>query len=370
LSASYEFWLTDDAGKRITLLKNFSFASYSRSTRGLGVIQLGLPLKEHLDHAPTIFQPDWRIDVWRSPEIGYQKRREGSFFLRKFQIYNRSEDDMNMIKFFGRSPLDILRRWSVYSVVEANYKKTDYIDDMMKSIVTQEFITGAHTVPAGEFTVDGDLGLGPSITHTFLGKNVQDIITELKAISFNKNAVTPASRRIFYDVVEGPGQTGGFGYIFRTYADLRGSDRSGTGLVFSVENGNLRSPEYFEDYLDQITVARVNTVVVSNSDAYLSRWNSIMNYRNGDITDAASSSSIGNQMLADDKKEISFGAYFLSTPGSPRQPRSLYGIDWDLGDLLPVQYAGINKNVEVEIVWISVNESGEENIVGSNRVGE
>ena len=369
MSASYEFFLTDDAGKRIALMKNYSFASYSRSTRGLGIIQFGLPLKEILSYTPRMFQPDVRIDVWRSPDIGYQKRREGSFFLRKFHIYSREEDNMLMIEFFGRCPLDILRRWSVYSITESNYKKTDNIDDMMKAVVTQEFITDAHTVPVGEFTVDGDLGLGPSATHTFLGKTVRDVCDELKAISFNKNAESSANRRIFFDVVEGPGQTGGFGYVFRTYADLRGTDRT-DGTVFSVENGNLKSPEYYEDYLDQITVAQVNTVQVSNADRLASRWNNIMEYRNGTPTDSAASTALGNQMLSDGKKDVALSAFFLSTPGSKMQPRSLYGIDWDLGDLLPVQYAGINMNAEVEIVWVAVNEAGEENIVGANKVGE
>ena len=368
MSSLHEFWLCDDAGKRITLLKKFAFASYSRSSRGLGVIQFGLPLEEYLAFVPTVFQPDMRIDVWRSPEYGYAKRRESSYFLRKYRIYDREEDGMRTIEFYGRSPLDILRRWSVYSTLEANYKKTDYIDDMMKSIVTQEFITGAHCVPAGEFSVDGDTSLGPSVTHSFLGKTVRDVCDELKAISYSKYADDPTNRRILYDVVEGAGQTNGFGYVFRTYADLRGVDRT-KGLVFSPENGNLKSTEYYEDFLDQVTVAQVGATQVSDPDTTLSRWNSIMNYKANSSTDAAVRTADANKMLAEEGKDISFGAYFLSTPGSPTQPRSLYGVDWDFGDLLPVQYAGVNLNAEVEIVWVSVDEMGQENIVGSNRVG-
>lgn len=369
MSSSYEFWLTDDAGKRITLLKNFQWVSYSRSSRGLGVIQLGLPLDEHLAFAPTVFQPDWRIDVWRSPEYGFPKRRESSYFLRKFRIYDREEDGLRQIEFFGRTPLDILRRWAVYSTTEANYKKTDYIDDMMKAIVTQEFVTGAHCVPTGELTVEGDLSLGPSITHSFLGKTVRDVLDELKAISFTKNADDPTNRRIFFDVVEsGPTATNGFNYIFRTYADLRGVDRT-QGVVFSMENGNLKDPEYYQDFLDQVTVAQVGATQVSSPDTTLSRWNSIMNYKSSSSSDATVDTSAANRMLFEQGKDISFGAYILNTPGSPTQPRSLYGVDWDFGDLLPIQYAGVNMEAEVEIVWVSVDENGAENIVGSNRVG-
>lgn len=368
MSSEYEFWLTDDAGRRIMLLKDFAFASYSRSTRGLGVIQFGLPLDAYLSGVPSIFQKDWRIDVWRSPMYGYPKRRESSYFLRKFRIYDREEDSMRMIEFFGRSPLDILRRWSVSTTVAAEYEKTDYLDDMMKDIVDDVFIVGAHCVPGGEFSVDGATGLGPLISQTFKGKNVRDVITDLKATSFSLNADDPTNRRIFFDVVEGPGLENGFGYIFRTYADLRGIDRT-KGTVFSPENGNMHDPEYFEDYLDQITVALVNTTTVTDPEATSSRWNSIQEYRASSATLAGSDTATANQILSEKGKRISLGAYFDNTPGSPDQPQSLYGIDWDLGDLLPVQYAGKNLQAEVEIVWVSVNENGQENIVGSNRVG-
>ena len=369
MSAKYEFWLTDDAGRRMLLLKDFAFSSYSRSTRGLGTILFGLPLKVYLSYVPTIFQPDWRIDVWRSAANGVPKRRESSYLLRKYRVYDREEDSMRMIEFFGRSPLDILRRGAVSNTVAAQYKKTDYIDDMMKAIVTDVFITGGQCVPAGEFSVEGDLSLGPSITQEFKGKNVRDVLTDLKATSFSLNHADSTKRRIFFDVVEGLGLDNGFGYTFRTYADLRGIDRT-NGTVFSPENGNLIDTEYFENYLDEITVAEVGVTTVTSPDALLSRWNSIKEYRAASTPDVSIDTSTANQMLSEDGKKISIGAYFVNSPGSSDQPRSLYGIDWDLGDLLPVQYAGKNLQAEVEIVWVSVNDMGVENIVGSNRVGE
>jgi len=374
MSASYEFWLTDDAGIRITLLKNYSYASYSRSTRGYGIIQLGIPLEEYLAFVPVLFQPDWRIDVYRSPEQGIPKRREGSYFLRKFRIYDRETDAVRMIQFFGRSPIDILRRWSVCldfggsPHVVTDYKTTDYIDDMMKSLVNRLFITGGNVAPAGEFSVDGDTSLGPIITRSYLGKNILDVLTDLKATSFSLNQEDSTNRKIYFDCVEGPGKVNGFGYIFRTFANIRGVDRT-KSLVFSMENGNMRTPEYYEDYLDQSTIVQVGTTTVTSPDSTLSRWNNILKYKNHNPTDTGDETSMANQILNEEKKDISMGAYFLSNSGSSNQPRSLYGVDWDLGDLLPVNYAGKNMNVEVEIVWVSIDEIGRENIVGSNRVG-
>lgn len=363
MNPAYEFWLCDDAGVRITLLKDFSFASFSRSTRGLGTILFGLPLDAYIPYVPIIFQPDWRIDAYRSPGYGIPKRREGSFLLRKFNIYDRTEDNLRMIEFYGRSPLDLIRRWSMVDPDPATYEITDHVDDIMKLIVNDIAV-----FPAGEFSVDADLGLGPIVSQSFFGKNALDVITDLKATSFYLNFTSSTNRRIFFDVIEGPGLINGFGYIFRTYADLRGTDRT-KGVVFSTENGNLNSPSYFEDYLDEVTIAQIGSTIVYSPDRYLSRWNQILEYQNIISTDAGVETSRANQILANKEKKLSLTANLLNTPGSSSNPRSLYGVDWDLGDLVPVQYANKNFTAEIEIVWISVNDQGEENIVGQNKVG-
>jgi hypothetical protein len=204
---------------------------------------------------------------------------------------------------------------------------------------------------------------------SFHGRNVLDVLKDLKATSIALNYANPANRKIYFDVVEGPGLSGGFGYVFRTYADLRGTDRT-SGLVFSVENGNLEGPDYSEDYLDEITTIQIGAgVTLSNdSEKFLSRWNTISSYQSPS-TDAAADLSRANQALHDGSALKSLAATFLNTPGSPSQPRSLYGVDWDLGDLLPVQYAGKAMTADVSIVYIAIDENGKENITGSNIVG-
>lgn len=367
--SSHEFWLTDDAGRRFGLLNNYAFASYSRSTRGYGVVQFGLPLEEWMRVAPIVFQPDWRLDVWRSPAPKFNSRRESSYFLRKYRIYDQVDKGVRMIELFGRCPLDILRRWTVASTDPAKWKMTGKADDLMKAVVKQEFITGGNCVPTGELVVEGDVSLGPVITSSFCGKNVLKVCQDMKADTFSLHETNSSNRRIFFDVVEGGISISGFNYIFRTYADLRGLDRT-KDLIFSIENGNLKTPAYEENYLDEETVAQVNDTVVTSPDSKLSRWNSIMGFKSTHASDSDSDTDAANKMLSDKKKKISLDAYFLDSPGSTDQPRSLYGIDWDLGDLLRVQYVGKNMDAEVEIVWIAVDENGHENIVGSNRVGE
>lgn len=84
----------------------------------------------------------------------------------------------------------------------------------------------------------------------------------------------------------------------------------------------------------------------------------------------AANNASADQILESNAKDIAFNGTFLNTPGNSQQPRSLYGLDWDLGDILPVQYAGKTFTAEVMIVYVSVNDQGIENIVGQNSVGE
>lgn len=375
--ASWELWLCDDSGRRITLLKDIAFATVARATIGYGTIHVGLPLDKYF--VRPLFLPDRRIDAWRSPSAGIPMRREGSFFLRKYNIYQR-EDGVQMIEFYGRSPIDILRRRSVNSYTKSYYSKTDKIDDMMKEIVYEKFIADNPSLPAGEFSgtapageliEDGDEGKGPTISASFQGKYVLDVLQDLQSSSFALNKINAINKRIFFDVVEGsPLAGGGFGYIFRTYSEIRGVDRT-KGPIFSIENGNIKAPSFYEDHLDSATIAiamNTNDSSVNGSaispDRYLSRWNDIHVTQQTSDNLLANNNSIANEMMNKTKADIAFNATFLDSPGSATQPRSLYGLDWDLGDLLPVRYGLRDIVVEVTNVYVSIDENAKENVVG------
>lgn len=373
MSGKYEVYLTDDAGIRIQLLKDFAFISVSRSIIGYGTLHIGIPFEAYTIR--PIFLPDRRIEVWRSPRHGATMRREGTFFLRKWNVYARETDSVQIIEFWGRSPIDILRRQPVTSSDPAKYKKIDFIDDMMKEIVNENFISPQQTAPAGELTVDGNESLGPSISHAFQGQNVLDVLKDLRDISISLNEAADTYNRIYFDVVEGdPLPTGGFGFTFRTFSNLRGTDRTG-GTIFSMDNGNIEAPSYFEDHLDSVTMATVhsqtNSVLDGSAetrDRYLSRWNDIRVGQQSSESSKSINDARANQMLREGKSDKALNVTFLDSPGSSSQPRSLYGLDWDLGDLLPVNYADLDFNAEVTVVYVSLDEQGEENIVGMCRL--
>jgi hypothetical protein len=395
--ATYELWLLDDAGRKMFLLDHYSYFSYTRSAHYLSPLQIGFMMKEWKALlGTTIFKPDWRIDVWRSPAYGYPMKREDTYMLRKLEVLTR-QDGIEVVTLRGRNGMDLLnRRYAVQYEETAYTLKTDFIDDMMKAIVREQCLYGScvdyagvadndRAFPQGEFTVEADASLGPSVTLAFPDRKLLDLIRELSDMSVAMNMEDSTNRKIFFGVVpvdltgttatlaEPAAQTG---FQFRTYADRVGADRTG-GVEFSVENENLKTPQYGESHYDEENVcyvkgkgersARAVFEVENLSLISKSRWNrcesvKTANYEN----DPAGLESAGIASLGEKRPVFSLDCEFLNTPGSSNTPRSLYGIDWNVGDILPVNYGGRQFYVEVMSAYIAINEQGVENITGRN----
>jgi len=394
--ATYELWLTDDAGRRMFLLEKYASFAYSRSAFYLSTLQINFSFKEWNAMVKPFFRPDWRIDVWRSPAYGYPMRREEMYMLRKPEVYERGEDGVQMIMLRGRNGIDLLNRRYVIQYADTAYTvKTDYIDDLMKAIVREQCLYGScldytgvvdndRAYPQGEFTVQDDLSLGTSTKLSFADRNVLDVVKELMELSINMNYADPTNRKIFYGVVpvelsssatlaEPNAKTG---YEFRTFADLRGTDRT-DGIEYSVENGNLKTPMYIESHFDEVNAVFVKGQGMDGARAVLevenlsliskSRWNRCENVRTATYEDDVSGlQGEGDIALGEGRPIFNLDSVFLNSPGSKNTPRSLYGLDWDMGDLLPVNYAGKQFNIEVINVYVSVNEEGVETITGRN----
>jgi len=417
----YEIWLTDDGGKRITLLDQAAFFSYSRAIAGLGTSQIGLPYREFKKQVNPPFAPDRRLEFWRSPLDGYPLRLEGTYLLREPKIYTRETDNIQIIEFFGRSPLDLLRRrWVIQAAGTSHTAKTAAIDDMMKAIVREQMLYGfavdqagapdnTRAYPAVEFRVQADLSLGPSISKRFADKNVLDILKELKDTSFQLHEDNSTDRKIYFDVVsrdlrgfeiyildeatgapmlaedgqylldEQSGKSSDkIGFEFQTFADLRGLDRTDK-LVFSVENSNLEAPFYIKSHFNESNSIIVRgsgrgesrAAVVVDDDARVnsSRWNRCENLVSASYeVDDTELQTVGAAELKIGQPVEELYASFLNTPGSEDAPRSLYGIDWDLGDLVSVWYADQYFQCEIVIVYVGVDENGVETITGRNTI--
>lgn len=422
MAAAYELWLTDDIGKRIIELTGYAFFSYSRSTFGYSTFQIGIPYVLFKDSVYPVFELDRRIEVWRSPATGYPMRLEQIYLLRKQRVYTRSSDDVQILELFGRSPIDLLRRRVIIQASGSSFtRKTGPIDDIMKEFVREQTLYGYATdengtadneraFPEKQFDVSNGLSLGPSVTVNYPDRNLLDILVELRSMSFQKAKENSANRKIYFDVV--PAIFSTFlvyilqendlfiddeygnalldetsvsedtvinnGLRFQTYADLYGNDRT-TGVVFSDKNGNLETPDYNKTHLEEVNAiivkgngrgdSRQVDIVTDDDRIGASRWNRCEAFLDApNEPEQSNLADIGNASLWKGEPVEEINAVILNTPGSNSIPRSLYGVDWDLGDILPVEYAGQMFSVEVAIVYVSLNDDGEERITGRNRV--
>lgn len=393
--SDYEVWLTDDSGHRFDLIENFAFLSYTRSSIGLGTFNLGMPLKA-FGHIP-FFRPDWRAEVWRSPGKNFPLRLEDVYLLRKPNVYVR-KDGMEMIQFYGRNGLDLLYRRSVIQRPGTSWaQKTDQIDDMMKAIVREQMLYGSaldedgvvdntRAWPQNEFFVQADISQGPLISRGFSGRKVIDILRDLKSTSEQYNLDDEDNPVIYFDVaplaIDPSDNTNSspLGWEFRTYIGLRGVDRTASGQIFSVENENMNSPEYNDDHLEEVSSVFVhgngqgNTVLITSVDdtdrVNSSRWNRCEKIISASSeVDTTGMQAAARAELGNSKPKETLTAAVLDNPGSLTTPRSLYGLDWDLGDKLRAKFAGMFFEIELQTVYVSIDENGAESISGRNEVG-
>lgn len=398
MSSNFELWLTDDRGLRLTLLSSLNelfFFSYTRAVSGLGSINFGIGFREFYKEFNTYFQPDWRVEVWRSPAYGVPMRREDAFLLRKPHVYTR-QDGMEVLQFYGRNGMDLLKRRSVIQRAGTSFaSKNNTIDNLMKNYVRQQMLYGSaldedgvvdnsRAWPISEFTVQINTFLGPTIARDFADRIVFDLLKDLKGASLQLHRDDPANRKIYFDVVPvdlvaGAAPSGSLlGWEFQTFADSRGSDRT-QGIEFSLENENIKSPAYSVSHMDEVNsvfvrgngrgLSQIVTSVEDSDRIAASRWNRVEKIHSASSeTSIAALQDAGRSELNKNKPQEDLFVTFLNMPGGTNTPRSLYGVDWDLGDLVRVNYAGKQFEAEINVIYVAVDEHGKEEITGRNEI--
>lgn len=374
LTGRYLFWYTDAAGNKLQQLSRFAFANFTRVVNGTGILTIGLPMAAYGD----IFRKDYRIEVWRAPNGVPTRRLENIFFMQRPHIYTRESDGVTILEMAGHDPFGLLERRIVkYYAGEAQTSKSGAIDDIMKEIVDENMGAAAFTddpdraIPydKGYFTVQGATSLGASVTKSFAYRNVHDIIAELA----NQSRVdTP---EIYYDVVPITTTT----FQFQTFVNQRGADRrfssGNTAMVFSLKKGSLESPSYEKSYFGSANVVYAGGQGVDNARNVQERqdeslevesiWARAEAFRSAvNETTTAGVQSAGDAELAERRPRLSFNTNFVEAPGA------IYGVDWDFGDRVTVDYAGQLIDATVRVVYFSVNENGEETLYARAEFGE
>jgi hypothetical protein len=267
------------------------------------------------------------------------------------------------IEVSGWSGLELLsRRVVAYASTSAQAQKTDYADDMIKAIVSENLgsdATDSARDLSAYITIAPDLGAGVSLTRGFSYRNVLTTCQEIA------NASGQAGTPVYFDVVPTLGSSTLFD--FRTYTGQPGADHGGDSdnpVFFGLAWGNLAQPYLAEDYTDEQN-AVYGAGRGTKDDRYVSEQEdtarqglSIWARREGvcqatDQTTQAGVQAKAKAQLQKKRPQMRFSGTLLDTAQSP------YGPAWRWGDWVVAEYRGQTFDCLVRAISISVNEGVE-----------
>lgn len=362
--ATYEVWLCNDRGERLTLLDPFEF-DYSRVVGGYGYASVTLPFDETLFN---LVKRDFQLHIYRAP-TGGKLSLYNAYFIRNKAATDFQTHEQEM-RFRGPDLREILaRRIVAYAADEAEALKADQGDDMMKAMVRENLgssAASARDYSANGFSVAPDVTVGPSITKAFAWKNV---LTSLQQI--HQTTVTAGSP-VFFDIeiaIPDP-SIGTPTLVFQTYADYPGRDLrtiSTGGFGFSKELGNLSFVHYEEDYSSEANYIYAggqgsgtlrDVQEASDSDRIgASIWNRRELFANASgASTSAGVTGVANERLNEKRPRLMLRADLLDTDDTQFQR------DWDCGDYVTVKAFGRQFDEIIRVVSVKVSRTGSEDV--------
>jgi hypothetical protein len=230
--------------------------------------------------------------------------------------------------------------------------------NLLRQLVYDQAVLGIGATDSSRvipyLTVEGMGYEGETLTLNYRYDNLADIIMETTGLGGD------------WDVVEvSPGT-----YEFRLYYPRSGVDRTPgnedgtTPLVFSLENQNMLNPVYTDDRTAEITVAFAVGQAVKGirpiferhnlyNAEHASEWNrreAVVDSSTYDTMAACLAS--GDGYLADNGRKVSL------TFDARQTPNCLYGVHWDLGDMVGSSFVK-KYDMRITEVSVSIDASGE-----------
>jgi len=213
------------------------------------------------------------------------------------------------------------------------------------------------------FSVQVDVSLGPSITKAFSRRNVLDLLQDLSGIA-RENGTD-----VYFSVVPTTVNT----FEFQTFIEQPGVDRRYPGgdspYIFSTSRGNLSMPYLEDDYEDEANFiyaggqgqgdAREIQTAQNDDSINQSIWNRREAFRDARNEDtAAGTLADAEAMLTSSRAKRRFNAMLLSGENAR------YGLDWNWGDRVTVEYLGERLDALIRAVNVNVDTSGLETVEG------
>lgn len=323
-----------------------------------------------------VFKVDYLVEIWRSIQdegVDWYLEYMG---LHRTSVWQTFETGAASYSSYSEGLCDLLARRII-----AYYSGTTYTDkNAVAETVIKEFVkenagTDAISPPRIQdgvfpnFLVEASSGAGPVWSGARAWRNLRDVVKEISEAT-----------NMYYDVVlySDPGDDPVV-FMFKTYENLRGTDRRETGLdpatglnaagnapiVFSLGYGNIKTVVYSDNRGDEVNAvyalgqgegdARMVGYQEDAAAAADSPWNKREASRNAnsekfedDVLNTALS------VLQERSRIINFNFDVIQTSGY------LYGEDYTWGDIVTGKYLGFQQDLLVERAQLLVNvDSGE-----------
>lgn len=362
---TWEVWLQDANGVGINNLSFLQDFQFTRNVSSPGFFSVTLPLSEmeslgYLASAVRETLSDKIVSFWRGNE------GEGSLQEVFAGYVTRMQVGMLTLTLSGSHLLGLLKRRIIAYHAGSSYaSKTAKIDDMMKAIVRENLGSSATDTDRqlANINVETDEGVGISVTRAFSRDNVLEALQALATLSHQTATPVP----IYFDLERNPGASG---FIFRTYPNQRGTDKSSIIPAFSVDMGNLEKPEYIYDLSEAASVIYVggadeaaSRLVVEVEDTSLSALSPVGRrerfLNDTRLTDTTQATTRGQQALQEYRPFEVLKGTIQNTPTSRFQQH------WNFGDKVKILHAGQSETVRINNLNVSLSRSGQERITSN-----
>lgn len=352
---TYTLRYSTSAGSLIGFINDFESCRYViRGDGGIGAMELVVSVA-HIGW----FNPqnvDYRLTVWRSIN-NQQALLEGSteFLTVGWKI---TDQTITITALTLQSLLQ--RRIVAYYAGLDNYSKftSKFAGNIMKVLVrtncTSAFSAnrdGADTyVAIPNLTVNGDNNDGVLLTYSCSRNNLLDAITVISQSS------TQAGLWIIGQVT-----SNGDTWTFGTYPYYFGQDRRGQSIL-SLDNRNVEQVELTYDRTTEYTA-----IIAAGSGAESARFigtnfsaevtaspynRKELFYTNPQLNSQALVDAAAYNLTRANRATFSFSAALIQTPQFVR------GVDYNVGDILTVEFNGTQYTTRLDVVDVSISSNG------------
>ena len=369
MTTQYQLWFSDEQGTRISPVTDYASFEY---TKVVGDVDIGIFVFPYKDQ--TYIKEgaiDRRVTVLRAP-AGWGLRADFVGFLRDWE-FTTSASGQTYVSVIAYGPNHLLKRRHIAYYAEETETKIAAveIDDVMKQIVRDNFITNAdysgtpspsRSISGYGFSVASDLTAGPTTSKDVSWTNVLDTLQDLQADSKTQG------NEVFFGVVPVNENL----LVFQTWTGQPGSDRTQatgtTPMVFSLENSNLARPKRSVKSSDEITFmyglgrGKNNARITQTASDTTRLGKSVLNRLEGAVD---TGEELNAPTLAAAQRELSFSRPTDNLTGTLLNAESTpYGIPggWNLGDKVTANYVRRQYDVIVRSVRVKVDEDGKETV--------